>query len=955
MRKGKMLGTGRIDGRATRVLSVLGRALLAFGLAGCAGESSNFTANSAESCMKCHNASSKNDYAGPGIENPHPYGDEETSNLACTTCHGGNPAGADKDSSHVPPPPEIGDREFQRTNRLAYFNRLTLTGIDKFDDYTVDGVTYSAIDYLQFINPGDLRVVTQERSCGECHEGHAECVAGSLLATEGGMLSGALFAAGVENQVPENQGLYQDTAADVAFRAVTNPNFDPTGAGLGEVGRLIEFPVFSARNDDSENAIHNNVELYGAAGLSDDLNADGSVITGSPLANLYHEQVAFTCGDCHLGSAGANNRTGDYRSSGCTSCHMPYSMGGRSGSRDPNVDKNEPLDPDDIDEPERAHVRAHRIISTAKTLPGGEFQPGIDDYACAGCHQGSNRTVMQYWGIRLDQNQDLRRGVQFPAAPVSFRNTGGDERLFDPDLGNLEFNGRNANQYILFEDYDGDERDDTPPDVHYDAGLGCIDCHGSFDLHGGDVTAGHTDIVSRMDQAVAIRCESCHGPGSGYAETAMGTAFNGEEAELAVDANGNPLNHVIKESDGHFYLYSKLTGEKHFVRQTYDTIVDTGKTNPLSDSENPEPIYSERASYAMGRADGDPSTGIGPLQTAHGGDLPGFSHADNVSCSACHSSWTNTCIGCHLEGEYNTGNNFSNITGERIVFREDEADFVYQNPVHFQLGVDTDNKVAVITPNTKVFFSYRDQNNELSETFAFSDRNASGSNPAQGFPALGHNVMMPHSIRGKVSPEKEGPRYCAACHLTEEGLDSFGSEYDTFRTAMANDDFESLDFSLLQTHIGRNPGNELNSPLWVHMAAGLGSGLYLFDEDGCPINPLDFDNDRKGCDDVAPANKFDLSRVRYNLDRIVDENGVSKASNNHPMAVTEGDENRDGSTDALVAGPLGATLVRRLTDPVNGIVLDSWIGASGDLHGEAADYLEGGLPPSGTGPIPLPE
>ncbi len=28
-----------------------------------------------------------------------------------------------------------------------------------------------------------------------------------------------------------------------------------------------------------------------------------------------------------------------------------------------------------------------------------------------------------------------------------------------------------------------DDGDDTAPDVHYEAGMGCIDCHGSADLH----------------------------------------------------------------------------------------------------------------------------------------------------------------------------------------------------------------------------------------------------------------------------------------------------------------------------------------------------------------------------------------------------------------------------------------------------------------------------------------
>ena len=224
--------------------------------------------------------------------------------------------------------------------------------------------------------------------------------------------------------------------------------------------------------------LHNN-QQYNSPSLSNDLNADNSIITGSHLADLYHEQVAFTCGDCHLGSAGANNRYGDFRSSGCTACHRRYSLSGRSGTTDPNVDKTEPLDPDDIDPPERAHVRQHRIVSVARTLPSGQMVQGIDDYACAGCHQGSNRTVMQYWGIRLDQNQDVRRNFQYPANPVSYRSTSGDTRLFDPVVGNNTFNGRNRNQYLLEEDYDGDGRDDTPPDVHYEAGVGWMDWEGS--------------------------------------------------------------------------------------------------------------------------------------------------------------------------------------------------------------------------------------------------------------------------------------------------------------------------------------------------------------------------------------------------------------------------------------------------------------------------------------------
>ncbi len=904
-------------------------------LAGCSGETSTLTAQTAESCMLCHNGSLENDYSGPGIENPHPF--TGASKVTCTTCHGGNPNGTDVASSHVPPPPQIGDDDFQDGNALAYFNRLTLAGMDKFPNYVVDGHTYTALDYLQFVNPGDLRVVDQGRSCGVCHAGHAEVVSKSLLATSAGILAGASFAAGIESAVPENQGLHEDTAADTSFRAVQDTNYGGNSGLIGTVASLLEFPVFSERNVSGPEQIFQN-PAYDAAQLDDDRDSENRAIAGSALANLYLEQVAFTCGDCHLGSAGANNRAGDFRSSGCTSCHMQYSLDGKSRSADPNINKTEPLNPDQIRAPERSHARTHKIAGVARTLSNGSVIPGIDDYACAGCHQGSNRTVMQYWGIRLDQNADVRNGRQYPANPVTNQTTANDARLFSPIANNNTFNGRNANQYLLKEDYDGDGRDDTPEDVHYQAGMGCIDCHGSWDMHGGDPANPDGKILSRMEQQTAITCESCHGSIDAYATVHAGTTYGGQSAQIASDSKGNPLRHVWRGIDGLYYMKSRLTGNTHIVPQTHDTVANTGRVHPVTG----QPFYSTKASYAMGRIDADATNGTGPKQTNTAHD--GFSHTDNMDCASCHSSWTNTCMGCHLSGEYDNGNNFSNITGDRIVFKQRTADFTYQSPLFFQLGVDPSGKITQFSSNTKVFFQWEDRNNVLSRRFEFSDRKGAGnSNSApSGFPAMSHNAIMAHSIRGKVDAQREGPRYCVACHLTESGLTQYGTQYDSFRTAMAAGDWGALDFNLLKDHFGRNTSNKLDSPLFVHGVVGLGTGMFLFDENGAPVNPLDTFAGRKGADNVAPSTVFDPARVYFDLDRIVEPDGRSNASSNHPwLTGVNGASLRDGATDPEMAGPLGAHLIQLLADPVNGLVLDSWIDSNAALHGDAAGFLGG--------------
>jgi len=584
----------------------------------------------------------------------------------------------------------------------------------------------------------------------------------------------------------------------------------------------------------------------------------------------------------------------------------------------------------------------HQIRSIARTTSEGEVIEGMDDYTCAGCHQGSNRTVMQYWGIRLDQNQDLVNDVQYPAAPKKFKTTENDERLFDPDVANNTFNGRNANQYILTEDYDGDGRDDTPADVHYEAGLGCIDCHGSRDLHGGtagDPTSG--DIMSRMSQAVMITCESCHGTIDSAPATTACTTYDGEAADCAIDAAGNPLRHVtVDPATGGMKLVSRLTGQEHFLPKVVDVVADNGVVNP----QTGESLYSPHASYAMGRNDGDDATGTGPLQESNEFiPYPGFSHSDEMTCTSCHASWTNNCIGCHLAGGYDDDPDnffFSNVTGERSVFFQANADFVYQTPVPFQLGVDEDNKVAPIAANSMAFFRWYDRNGDVSDVFAFSDRNGNGNNPGVDgrgeLPAMAHNIMAPHSIRGKVESDKEGPRYCVACHLTTEGLEEYGDEYEEFRTALAENDFESLNFKKLKRHIGRNTGNQLNSPFWVNMVSGLGSGLFLFDENGCPVNPLDDNANRQYCQDGAPADNFDGDNAVFNTDRIVEPSGVSNASSGHPMSSNAtGVNKRDGALNPNMTGPLGKRLLTLLADPETGLVLDSWLDADGVAKGPA--------------------
>jgi len=920
-----------------------------------------------DTCMTCHNGG--DNYTGGGITNPHPFG--TANQIRCTQCHGGNNQANGMLLAHVPPPPEIGNRQKQIIDPKAFFNRTTLAGIDKFDPYPGNGAGNCAndectgLDYLQFINPGDLRVVAINKGCGgqACHAGdHAEWVPRSTIATTNGFFSGTRFVTGqasTEGADPQyaNEGY---ALSDTAPRAVENPNYNQSDREIGEVGSLSEQPEYAQFNGPMYN--NNN---YLAANLNNDQQDEnigqlaqgervGRVIKGSNLSKLIDEQVMITCGDCHLWSAGNNNRYADYRSSGCSACHMEYSMDGRSRTTDPNTNKTEPLDGDDLAPGERSHPADHMIRNVTKVTSEGIIVRGITDKACVGCHQGSNRTVLQYWGIRLDQNSDLVDVTQYPANPASFTNTANDTRLYDPAVGNAEFNNRNADQYILLEDYDGDTLDDTPPDIHYEAGMGCIDCHGSRDLHGGmagDPTSGK--IQSRQDQGTKISCESCHGTIEAYAQTTDCRDYQKQPQTCATDKVGNALRNVTKDAQGNFWLRSRILGEVHYVPQTYDLVTQNNKTHPVTANL----LYSPKASYAMGRIDG--TVGRGPLQDNIVPSM-GFSHTDNLDCTSCHASWTNNCIGCHLKTEYNVNPNeffFSNITGERILLKEDAADFVYQSPIPTYLGINSKGYITQIDPAEKMFYRYQDLNGDLSDVFAFSDYLGEGNNPAyegrNPFPALAMNQMSPHSIRGRLKPtdNAEGLRYCVACHNTVDGWNNFGADYEafvaTYDDAIANADFSNIDFALLQTEIGLNTSNQRNNPFFVRMVAGLGTALFLFDANGCPVNPLDQRADRADpddgnqdgiCNNQSPQDNFaDLAtNVVYDLDRIVEVTGQTNAASIHPMIQQRGPY-RDGN-NRMMAGPLNQTLINRLTNPdpnAGGILLDTYLDADGNAQGNA--------------------
>lgn len=753
------------------------------------------------SCIDCHGLKSGPDTAG--IENSHPW-----SYLGCTACHGGT--GLDENDpdrrltmaeAHVPMPAAMASPGDPTTPRQGDYRNhyLGRAGVEQMA---------GGLEWIRFMNPGDLRVTDQTCAKAGCHVGATEKVKRSVMSTLVGKYDAMLELAGAPraNVATMGDDSFHKHLATYGAVAVTDPEFDPATAPPGAVPELAAL-VTQDREDDRPFGVFNEQDLLG-------------------------ETMNKLCGNCHLNNNGANDKYGTFRSSGCSACHMPYDYSGRSASSDPAIPKDEPAYPaaySAITYPERPHPRTHQL----KRVMSSED--------CLACHTGSNRTVLQYMGIRTDDNRDLTR-ARAQGKDIAFRYSD----LIDNDLQPAaRLHGFSEDQLIEYEDLDRDGVDDTLPDVHYEAGLECIDCHTAGEMH------GDGRIYSRQNQATQVRCVHCHG---------------NLEFEADPDATTNPINQLYaatgKPERKYLWRFDRVPGFgeagypyvtqpgiwlrtktggawKYATQIKWGVMWDPATGDCVEEGRRIDPrtntfVCSGKASVGHGRWDGlsasqgDLRNGVGPRpgdEVVTGADgqsssvRQGFSHLGEpataanqnptagLECSACHAGWHNMRFGNHLgltdmvDGE--RAYDWDRVTGEETIGVQGWFDFTYVDNLDLQLGVNAKGKIAYFIPTRLKMFvrarvldpaaerlvdfmtliadpgrawkTYRDRTGFGNLLFnAGPATNAPGYSQVclepQGFcdqdprknlnGALGVDQMEPHSIRREA-------RACVACHMDQ--------------------------------------------------------------------------------------------------------------------------------------------------------------------------------------------
>src|SRR5262245_29536094 len=128
-----------------------------------------------EGCLKCHaDIEPMHRYGGPAPLDKLDNG-KDAKGLTCTFCHGGNPAATMKEEAHVRP---------------RYPSEWLKNGKFRVPERSGPLLARESLEFVRFLNPGDLRVAQTTCGSSECHSAETKGAMNSMM-THGAMLWGA--------------------------------------------------------------------------------------------------------------------------------------------------------------------------------------------------------------------------------------------------------------------------------------------------------------------------------------------------------------------------------------------------------------------------------------------------------------------------------------------------------------------------------------------------------------------------------------------------------------------------------------------------------------------------------------------------------------------------------------------------------------------------------------------
>lgn len=765
-------------------------------------------ANSA-GCLSCHTATD-----APTMHNP-----AADLRIGCADCHGGNAnvsaAGLTKDSDGYA-------QARDRAHVLPKYPESWHFPHSANPKHSYALLNRESPEFIRFVNPSDYRVARE--SCGNCHMREILAAERSMMATGAMLWGGAAYNNGIlpfKKYVLGEAYTRNGEAAAVCSPgepARDNPMGCPTEPSLAAQARgalpfLAPLPtwqvippadIFRVFERGGRNILTQFAEigLPNAAGQSQRLEEPGrpdirqsnrgpatGLRVAIPVLNIHKTRL----NDPFTWFLGTNDQPGDYRSSGCASCHvvyandreprhaLTYAQYGRDGetiTQDPTIPRNEP-----------GHPLRHaftRAIPTSQCMICHMHQPNMFLNSYLGYTMWDYEAdapfmwpEQQKYPTIAEQREALDRNPEGAAPRGKWSDLDFLRNVYDlnPQLKDTQFadyHGHGWNfRAILKRDRDGNLLDadgnivsnDDPEkwrkdgegkfveagtnpgksvhmmSIHAEVGMQCADCHYSQDSHGNGYI--HGEVAS----AVEIRCVDCHGTASDYPNLkTSGPAASPEGRDLA----------VLKNPDGrNRFEWMKRAGRNVLVQRS---IVDPNlewEVSLVKDSVNPlSPNYNAKSA----RAKTVSMNAAGELRWGAGADKTNLAHKDEeMECYTCHLSWTTSCGGCHLPIEanwqteshkYEGGTTRNYATYNPQVARDDM----------FQLGKHQDTKNNTIAPVRSSSALVLSSTNVNRERIYVQQPPIS----AAGFSSQAFAPHFPHTVR------KTETKTCTDCHLSAD-------------------------------------------------------------------------------------------------------------------------------------------------------------------------------------------
>jgi len=708
--------------------------------------------------------------------------------LGCTDCHGGSaevirPAGAPataaldeaRDRAHVQP---LYPETWHYPSSANPKHSFTL-------------LNRESPEFIRFVNPSDYRIASE--ACGACHQPIIDANIRSMMATGAMLWGGAAYNNGIlpfKNYIVGESYTREGEAAQIAGAPVTPgmaakhgilPALYPLPAWEtvrpGDVFRVFEKGGRNILNLFPETGLPNvigQIQRLEEPGRPDTRQSNRGPGTGArisvPLINIHKTRL----NDPFTWFLGPNDQPGDYRSSGCASCHVVY-----ANDRDPRHSG-----------PYAAHGHSGESISVDPTIPAGasghplehKFTRAIPTSQCMICHMHQpNMFMNSYLGYTMwdyesdapfmwpeeqqelsieEQRQVLDRNPEGAVVRGKWADVEFLKRVADlnPQLNDTQFadyHGHGWNFRAVQKrdlqgnllDAEGNIVSNDDPDkfqkavhlssIHVDKGMHCADCHFTQDNHGN----GH--LYGEVASAIEVECKDCHGTAQSY--PALRTSGP------AAPPGGTDMR-----------LYRNMDGKRRFEwrdgKLIQRSVLDTDLEWELSlvkDSVNPDhDEYNAKAARAKLMSN-DVATqnwglDVGAAELAH--------KDEEIECYTCHTSWITSCAGCHLPIE-------ANWKTERHHYEGGETrNYATYNPqvVRDQMfmlgkrGPANDSKIAPVRSSSALV---------LSSTNANRERIYVQQPPvaASGFSSQAMNPHFPHTTR------KTETKTCSNCHLTEDG------------------------------------------------------------------------------------------------------------------------------------------------------------------------------------------